>query len=85
MANAHAFLSNLTLVLCVAALTTVVFQRIRQPVVFGYLVASMILGPYLGGPLFADRSMVTTLSELGVILLMRGESRALLRRRAAGA
>lgn len=72
MADAHAFLANLTLVLCVAALTTFVFQRIRQPVVFGYLVAGMILGPYLGVPLFADRSMVTTLSELGVILLMFG-------------
>ncbi|MCA2991617.1 cation:proton antiporter [Gemmatimonas sp.] len=72
MVNAHAFLANLTLVLCVAALTTVVFQRIRQPVVFGYLVAGMIIGPYVGVPLFADRSMVTTLSELGVILLMFG-------------
>jgi CPA2 family monovalent cation:H+ antiporter-2 len=72
MADAHAFLANLTLVLCVAALTTFVFQRIRQPVVFGYLVAGMIIGPYIGVPLFADRSMVTTLSELGVILLMFG-------------
>lgn len=72
MADAHAFLANLTLVLCVAALTTWVFQRIRQPVVFGYLVAGMIIGPYIGVPLFADRSMVATLSELGVILLMFG-------------
>lgn len=72
MADAHAFLANLTLVLCVAALTTFVFQRIRQPVVFGYLVAGMIIGPYIGVPIFADRSMVTTLSELGVILLMFG-------------
>lgn len=72
MADAHAFLANLTLVLCVAALTTWGFQRIRQPVVFGYLVAGMIIGPYIGVPLFADRSMVATLSELGVILLMFG-------------
>lgn len=72
MADAHAFLANLTLVLCVAAVTTYLFQRIKQPVVFGYLVAGMIVGPYLGVPLFADRAMVTTLSELGVILLMFG-------------
>jgi monovalent cation:H+ antiporter-2, CPA2 family len=72
MADAHAFLANLTLVLCVAALTTFLFQRIRQPVVFGYLVAGMIVGPYLGVPLFADRAMVGTLSELGVIMLLFG-------------
>lgn len=72
MHDAHAFLANLTLVLCVAALTTYLFQRIRQPVVFGYLIAGMIVGPHVGVPLFADRTMVTTLSELGVILLMFG-------------
>jgi CPA2 family monovalent cation:H+ antiporter-2 len=72
MHDAHAFLANLTLVLCVAALTTYLFQRIRQPVVFGYLVAGMIVGPHVGVPLFADLSMVTTLSELGVIMLMFG-------------
>lgn len=72
MDNAHAFLANLAIVLCVAALTTYLFQRIRQPVVFGYLVAGMIVGPYVGIPLFADRAMVTTLSELGVIMLMFG-------------
>lgn len=35
MLTAHDFLVNLALVLCVAALATVVFQLIRQPVVLG--------------------------------------------------
>ncbi len=72
MQDAHAFLANLTLVLCTAAVTTYLFQRIRQPVVFGYLVAGMIVGPYVGVPLLADRTMVSTLSELGVIMLLFG-------------
>ncbi len=70
MPDAHAFLQNLALVLCTAAITTVVFQRLRQPVVFGYLVAGMIVGPHTPIPLAADETMVRTLSELGVILLM---------------
>ena len=37
MADAHLFLENLALVLCVAALTTVLFRTLRQPVIFGYL------------------------------------------------
>ena len=70
MLDPHAFLPNLALVLCVAALTSLVFQRLRQPVVFGYLVAGMIIGPHIPVPLVADQEMVRTLAELGVILLM---------------
>jgi len=68
--DSHAFLQNLAVVLCVAAVATVVFQRLRQPVVFGYLLAGMIIGPHIQIPLVADPQTVRALSELGVILLM---------------
>src|SRR5688500_928537 len=70
MSDAHAFLQNLAIVLCTAAVTTVVFQRLKQPVVLGYLLAGMIVGPNIPIPVQADRRIVETLSELGVILLM---------------
>jgi len=70
MHDSHAFLQNLALVLCVAAITTVLFQRLRQPVVFGYLLAGMIVGPHIPIPITVDEGMVETLSELGVILLL---------------
>jgi CPA2 family monovalent cation:H+ antiporter-2 len=66
----HEFLRNLALVLGVAAATTILFQRLRQPVVFGYLVAGMVLGPHVPIPVLADEDMVRILSELGVTLLM---------------
>ena len=72
MHDAHAFLGNLALVLCVAAVTTIVFQRLRLPVVFGYLLAGLIIGPHTPVPLVADEATVRTLAELGVILLMFG-------------
>ena len=68
--DAHAFLRTLATVLIVAAGTSVLFQRLRLPVVFGYLAAGMIVGPYTSIPLVADRGIVQALSELGVILLM---------------
>ncbi len=59
------------MVLCVAAITTVIFQKIRQPVVVGYLLAGIIVGPHVTIiPLLADSERIHTLSELGVILLM---------------
>src|SRR4028119_1303482 len=70
MHDIHAFLKAITLVLCTAAVTTVLFQRLRQPVVLGYIIAGLIVGPYVAFPLFADPGVVQTLSELGVILLM---------------
>jgi len=68
--NAHGFLVALTVVLGVAAVTTVLFQRLRQPVVLGYILAGFIIGPNVPVPLVADRQVIETLSELGVILLM---------------
>ncbi len=70
MQGAHHFLLALTVVLGVAAVTTVLFQRLRQPVVLGYILAGLIVGPHVPIPLVADREIVQTLSELGVILLM---------------
>ena len=67
----HEFISNLALVFCVAGVTTLVFQRLRQPVIFGYLIAGFILGPHTSAiPLVADEEIVHTFAELGVILLM---------------
>jgi CPA2 family monovalent cation:H+ antiporter-2 len=70
MHDTNAFLHALTIVLCVAAVTTVLFQRLRQPVVLGSVIAGLIVGPHVPVPLVADPQIVHTLSELGVILLM---------------
>ena len=72
MYEAHEFLLSLTLVLGVAAVTTVVFQRLHQPVVLGYILAGLIIGPHVPIPLIANPDIVHTLSEIGVILLMFG-------------
>ena len=70
MPGSHEFLEALAMVLGVATVTTVIFQRLRQPVVLGYVLAGVIVGPHVPIPLVADRTVVQTLSELGVILLM---------------
>ena len=70
MHEAHHFLINLALVLCAAAVTTALFQRLHQPVVLGYLLAGAIVSPHTPFPLFADEETIHALSELGVILLM---------------
>jgi CPA2 family monovalent cation:H+ antiporter-2 len=70
MSQAHEFLQTLAVVLCTAAVTTVLFQRIRQPVVLGYILAGMLVGPYVPVPIEAQGDAVRNLAELGVTLLM---------------
>ncbi len=72
MHGANEFLTALTIVLGVAGVTTVVFQRLRQPVILGYILAGLIIGPHVPIPLIANPDIVLTLSELGVILLLFG-------------
>ncbi len=64
------FLEALAMVLCVAGVTTVLFHKIRQPVVLGYILAGLIIGPHVPIPLVAAPETIRTLSEVGVILLM---------------
>ena len=55
----------------VAGVVTVIFHRLKQPVVLGYIVAGVIIGPHTPPfPLIHDDKTIKTLSELGVILLM---------------
>jgi CPA2 family monovalent cation:H+ antiporter-2 len=70
MQDAHLFLKDLAVVLGVAAVTTVVFQRLRLPVVLGYLLAGLVVGPHVPFTLVAEVTTVRTLAELGVVLLM---------------
>ena len=64
-------LQDLAIMLGVAGLVVLLFQKTRQPLVLGYLVAGMLIGPYLTPlKLITDLDNIKTLSELGVIFLM---------------
>ncbi|MCA9654777.1 MAG: cation:proton antiporter [Myxococcales bacterium] len=67
---AASLVTDLALVLGVAALTGTVTRALRQPPILGYLVAGLVVGPYIPIPLFADVERVHELSELGVVLVM---------------
>jgi monovalent cation:H+ antiporter-2, CPA2 family len=66
----HTFLNTFALVLCTAAITTVVFHRLKQPVILGYLLAGLLVGPHITPVLTADTATTETLAEIGVILLL---------------
>ncbi len=69
--HAHAsFVADLAVVLAVGAVIGVLFRRLRQPTVLGYLFAGLLIGPYIPIPVFADPERVHALSEFGVVLVL---------------
>jgi monovalent cation:H+ antiporter-2, CPA2 family len=65
----HNFLEDMALVMCVAAVAAVICQLLRQPLVVGYLIAGMVVGPSVPG-LYANTERVRIVAELGVTLLV---------------
>lgn len=63
-------LRDLAIVMMVAGATTVLFQRLRQPVLLGYILAGVLIGPHTPGVLVADPRTIADISNLGVVLLM---------------
>ncbi|WP_413578688.1 cation:proton antiporter [Bdellovibrio sp. HCB290] len=64
---------DLGIILVVGALVTLLFKKLRQPVVLGYLVAGFLVSqhfPYL--PTIQDKASVHTWAEIGVIFLLFG-------------
>ena len=66
-----ALLQDLAVVMIVAGLVTVLFHQLKQPVVLGYIIAGVIIGPYTPPfQLIHDQETISILAELGVVFLM---------------
>lgn len=64
-------IKDLAIILAVAGMMSFFFRLIKQPVVLGYILAGMIVGPHTPPVLLiTDTPSINTLAELGVIFLM---------------
>ncbi|MET4083594.1 CPA2 family monovalent cation:H+ antiporter-2 [Pedobacter sp. UYP30] len=64
-------ISDLGLILAAAGITTLIFKRIKQPLVLGYILAGLIVGPHLDYfPTVTDLKSINIWGEIGVIFLL---------------
>ena len=64
-------LNSLAVVMVTAGVVTVIFHRLRQPVLLGYVIAGVMVGPYaFDTPILSDEESVRTLADLGVVFLL---------------
>jgi CPA2 family monovalent cation:H+ antiporter-2 len=66
-----ALITDLALILIVAGVVTLLFKKLKQPVVLGYIVAGFLVGPnFVFFPTIVDEGDINLWAELGIIVLL---------------
>ncbi|MBF1074484.1 MAG: cation:proton antiporter, partial [Prevotellaceae bacterium] len=71
MASLPELVKDLALILIVASIVTLIFKKLRQPLVLGYIVAGFIVSPHM--PLtmsVIDKENIHTWADIGVMFLL---------------
>lgn len=64
-------IADLGLILAAAGITTLIFKRIKQPLVLGYILAGLLVGSHLSFfPSVTDTKSINIWGEIGVIFLL---------------
>ena len=64
-------IKDLALILVVAGMVTIVFKRLKQPLVLGYIVAGFVVSPHMPYTMsVVDRENIQTWADIGVIFLL---------------
>lgn len=71
MTHLPALIYDLAMILLVASITTLIFKKLNQPLVLGYIIAGFLTGPNFNlFPTISDMNNITTWAEIGVIFLL---------------
>ncbi|MBU8882481.1 cation:proton antiporter [Kaistella sp. DKR-2] len=71
MGHLPKLIEDLALILIVAAIVVLIFRKIKQPLVLGYIIAGFLVSPnFKIFPSVADGENIKTLAEIGVIFLL---------------
>lgn len=71
MSELPTLVRDLALILVVAGIVTIVFKKLKQPLVLGYVVAGFLVSPHMPYVMsVVDRSNIQTWGDIGVIFLL---------------
>src|SRR6478752_1570453 len=73
MQHLPALITDLALILGSAAVVILVFKKLKQPVVLGYIIAGLLVGPNVKlFPTIVETASIRTWADIGVIFLLFG-------------
>ena len=71
MSHLPTLITDLALILASAGLMTLIFKRLKQPSVLGYIVAGILAGPHITlTPTVIDSGNIQTWADIGVVFLL---------------
>lgn len=71
MTHLPALIYDLAMILLVASITTLIFKKLNQPLVLGYIIAGFLTGPHFNlFPTISDMNNISTWAEIGIIFLL---------------
>ena len=71
MTHLPVLIYDLAMILLVASITTLIFKKLNQPLVLGYIIAGFLTGPNFNlFPTISDMNNISTWAEIGVIFLL---------------
>lgn len=62
--------ADIVIIMVAALLGAMIAQRLKQPLILGYIFAGIVVGPYTGGITVGDTHEIEMLAEIGVALLL---------------
>ncbi|OGQ94985.1 MAG: portal protein [Deltaproteobacteria bacterium RIFOXYD12_FULL_57_12] len=62
--------ADIVIIVIAALIGALIAQRIKQPLILGYILAGIVVGPYTGGITVGDIHEIELLAEIGVALLL---------------
>ena len=66
----HGLLEDIGIVVVVATIIGLITHRLKQPIILGYLIAGIVVGPEIGRQLITDPENIEIIGEIGLILLL---------------
>ena len=71
MSHLPALVADLALILVCAGVMTLIFKKLKQPLVLGYIVAGFLASPHITfTPSVIDKASIGTWAEIGIIFLL---------------
>ena len=70
MSSETTLLFDITLMLIVSGICSIVLKRLKLPTIIGYLIAGFLLGPHIFPEVVIQDSTVTIFASMGIVLLM---------------
>ena len=69
--NIEGLIADLALILVLGAVSTIVFKKLRQPIVLGYIVAGFLVGPHFDYfPTIHNEDNIDFWAQIGIIVLL---------------